>query len=450
MNDFDYISIIIIYILILCIIVLTKIIDIRKSKRKIKMIDFLDFYYILIFFITPILCLIQIRNGTMSTYQRNLFMTTDARYFLIVLLLAIIGYIFIHLGYRIKIIGKGIKNIDVKNKKFFMVSVLLMCIGTGALLLWTKAYGMPWDIFPYASQIRSGVVEIYNPFTFVKPFCYFSVIATYNFIIIWESKKWKLNFSVSLCLAISIFSSIIFLIANDGRMLMLIYVLVPLIYFLLKRKRKIPIVKLAIISILMLLIVGNIDKFTYLIRNHEKSTRETNDSISSIIVDEFSYTYSNSVNFLYMKEKGIIQGFTELNDLYNIIFSWIPERFTPDNVVTLFERNTSYYDNASGTLPTDLITASLYKFGYIGIFIIPVLVGILIRILDEYFQKNTDSFKEMFFILVSIYLPLRLVAYYDLSNILFGCFYIIISYILVIMSNKNRGGKIENECTIED
>lgn len=442
MNNFDYISICIIYSIILGVVTIPKIINIVKTRRKIKMIDFLDFYYILIFFIVPILCLIQLKTKTMSTYQKNLFMTNDIKYFLIVLILAVFGYIFIHLGYSIRIKVKNVKNIiDVGNKKFLLISIIIMCIGTSALLLWTKVYGMPWDVFPYASAIRSGVVEIYNPFTFVKPFCYFSIIATYNFIIIWENKKWKLNLVIIFSLAISVFSSIIFIIANDGRMLMLIYVLVPLFYFLLKNG--IPIKTIIIVSVLMLLAAGNIDKFTYLVRNGKESTKEKNNSISSILVNEFSYTYSNSVNFLYMKDKNIVDRFTELNDLYNMIFSWVPERITPDNVITLFERNTKYYDNATGNLPTDFITASLYKFGYAGILILSIFVGILIRILDEYFLKNNDPFHRIFFMLISVYIPLRLVAYYDLSTILFGAFYMIISYVMVIITCKNKENNIK-------
>lgn len=434
----DTILIILMYMFITILILYKEIKEIKKYK-KVKMHNYISFFIILFYCITPIIYLISKNINDAETTFSSKYMTEQAKYYYLAVLMTLVTYIFFRLGNKIKVYkrnDKDLKIINIESRSFVVASIILCFIGWFALILWTRVYGMPWDIFPYASQIRSGIVKIDNPFTFVKPLCPILIIASYCFFLILIETKKKNKFIYAIFFIISVIGSVIYSIANDGRLMMILFILVPVLYVIFRKNKKINFVKLSILAIITLIILGNLDNITYYIRNGKIREKENESSISEIVLNELDFVHMNVINTLYMRENGIITEYTWLQDLKNIVYSWVPERFKPESVVTLYELNTSKYNNLSGTLPTDLITAGIYEYGSWLFFILPLIVGMLIKFLETKLTCSDDKFREIIMILLSVYLGLKVVGYYDLSIIIFGVFYIVVSYIIVLIMNN--------------
>ena len=74
----------------------------------------------------------------------------------------------------------------------------------------------------------------------------------------------------------------------------------------------------------------------------------------------------------------------------------------------------------------------------------PIFIAYLICLLERILKKIKSEYADLIYTLCGCYLSLRLIAYYDLSDNLFSCFYIIISYVLFYVfsakSEKSKGG----------
>lgn len=431
LNSIDIIILSFAYIIFSIIIVIDIIIDINKF-HKIKIFSFFKIFYLITYGITP---LVSINVMKFDKYTIN-YITTEIKYYYISLLVSILFYIIfrICLYFFAKIKEKKIKKylIKIDSSRFYIISVIFMFIGAFSQYMWTKAYGYPFGIIKYANLIRSGYSPIVNKYTFFKPLCYFSLISFYQFFIIFMKNK---KIITSLFMTYSLFNSMILILANDGRMLLLIFFLVIALYFINENIKIINlkfIVKIVLCAIIALVLLGNIDNFTYYIRNGIKRENSSNNGIINIIYNEFSFTHKNNINVLYLKDNNRLVKSTEKGDIKNIILAWIPERYKEDSK-TLFDINTDNYSNISGQIPTDIISASIYKFSYLGIIIIPIVVNFILYFIEAILSKYNSEFIKIMYNLIGTYVALRLVDYYDLSTIIFGCFYIIISLFLVII-----------------
>lgn len=437
----DYIIIIFLYAVLATVSIILEIKNIKKNN-KLKIINFFRIYYILVYFVVPIFCLIYI--DTINTYEKYNYVSFEdeghIKYFYIVLLFSTLGYIFFNIGRKINILkikeAKDTKEVAQNPNKLLFSTFLILIIGWVALFLWTYAYGSLTGIFKYASAIRSGYVEIYNKFTFLKPFCPFVLMSFYLFFIqLLESKEEKIVYKIILLvgLILSLIGSYIYIIANDGRMLMLIFFLVVIMYYIDYKKIKIniyTIIILLVVSICAIMLLGKLDTITSYIRLGSKIETEKSNPAETL-ANEFKFTYFNSLNVIYFRSNNIYTGSTELEDIKSTLLAWIPTSMKPDNVTNLYDFNTSFYNGSVGQMPTDLLTAAIYKFDYMGVAILPLIIGILVKALESIFiNKNSSYFKLMYYLL-SIYLGLRFIAYYDLSQILFGSFYIIVTYMII-------------------
>ena len=433
MEKIDQIFLIILYVIFLCFILFNICLKIKKDKQ-IKIKTFFEVYYLIIYGLTPVISIIFINyNNTVNSF----FYTRNVKYYYSLFFVTVIFYFIYHFFDRMQFsVGdmknkcKEFKQIDTSSDRFFFVTILLSFIGLFSLILWTRAFGMPWDIIKYANVIRSGRSPIYNKFTFVKPFCSFLTIAFYNNLIIAKKTRFKLlNF---IDLVLNFIFSIIFLLANDSRMFILIFFLcIVLLYknkninFNLK-----TVCTYVIIAIFTLSILGGLDNFTYYLRNNKFSESESNSKFYEVIEEEFTYTYRNGINVLYFYDNYKLPSIHIFKDLKNIIFSWVPDRFKPD-LEGLSELNTSYYIGTTGAMPTDLITASIYKFHLFGIFIMPLFMNFLLNSIENFFKKYNSEYMYMIYNLIGCSICLRFVGYYDLADNLFSAFYIIVSTFIV-------------------
>lgn len=432
-DKYNLIILMFLYVVTFLISLLRLVYNLRKNSLRVS--TFFEVYYILVYFITPICCLLN--NGK----KINVYNTTnEVKYFYFTYVIAIIGYIFLNVGINLKFKTKLKTRKEPNN--ILLSAFVLMIIGSVSLYLWTKVYGSMTGIFRYASQIRSGIVKIYNPYTFLKPLCPTVIIAFFIFYYqLFEFKNNKIykNLFIFVGLVISGIGTYIYLIANDGRLMILIVLLVLILYTFNRNNKMVSkkaVLGYAILAIITIFILSNLNSITANIRGKITNVEKSNSTIIQIIANEFGYTYSNVINVMHGKSNGIIDGNTLLNDIKSAFFAWVPIRLKPKNIINLYDYNTSFYPGIIGQLPTDLLSAGMYEFGYIGIIILPLLVGIVSNLLNKYFWNKEVKFYVIMFYLISMYVGLRFIAYYDFSQILFGTLYIFISFIIIKVLNR--------------
>ncbi len=408
-----------------------------NNDQKIKTFSYIKIFYFISYCVTPILSIIFYSPSTLS-YK---YISTNVKYFYLSYLISIVFYLLLKKSYdllkKVKVNdNKANYQLNINSTRFLMVSFMFLIIGSLSVYLWVKVYGYPFGMFKYASSIRSGIITIYNKYTFLKPLCYFSIISSYAFFLCLLSRK---NTIVSLlCFLFAVFNSFVLIISNDGRMLILIYVLTFILFYINKNiklnlKNIIGIILVGIVSIILLGQSNDILRYV-------KGTKRLGDSENNIfktVGDEFSFVHMNNINVLYLKENNALSTSTEINDIKNVFLAWIPERFK-ENSKNLFDINTSNYYNISGQIPTDAITASIYKFGFFGILILPFVISIIAFLIERFFSKYDSIFMSFIYNLVGVYFGLRVIAYYDLSVIIFGCFYIIIGLIVYCLFCRER------------
>ena len=430
MSNFDIIFLVFLYVILSLLLIITIIKNIKEHK-KITIYIFFLIYFLLVYGITPIVSILYIHiKDIINSY----YFTKDVSYYYLLFFITIIFLFLFLFFYKLlsKVNKKNLikKEINVQSNSFFITTLFISLLGIVSLVLWTKAYGKPWDIIKYANAIRSGYSPIYNNLTFLKPFCSLIIVAFYANVSMLKKTKFKfLNF---LDMMINLFFSIIYLLANDGRMFMLVFILTIFLYRKNKNlKLKPKIVSMyIIIGLITISALGRLDDLTYYIRNGKENINNSQLSLSNVIHNEFTFTYRNGINVLYLNNNYNLE-IHEFKDIKNIAFAWVPERFNR-NKENLTKINTSYYYNAIGVIPTDIITASIFKFNYVGVVIMPFIVSCLLHMLENFFSKYNSSYMDIMYNFVACNICLRFIAYYDLSDILYSSFYLIISFIIII------------------
>lgn len=428
LDQMDRIILIIIYSLFFAII-LTGILKRIKREEKISIISFFEIYYMLFYIFVPTIVLVFFE----SIELKIPFFSYSRKYFYCALIFSIIFYIAFSCSLKIKLKKRRCYEekqlINTNSVNFLIANIIITFIGMISIYLWTKAYGKPWDIIKYASRIRSGHVVIYNKFTFLKPFCYFSIAGFYNNIIFKNKKYSIIN---KFLFTINILCSALFVLANDSRSFILSIVLCLIMYKLNKKlKINIKLVsKFILIFICLIFFFGKIDTFTYRIRNKEWKKND-NSKIINIITDNFAFTYTNVINIQYLIDIGEYNKSSEIDDIKMICMAWIPTRYKSENTSNLFEKNTSYYEAFSGTVPTDIITASIYKFNYFGLVFMPIFISLLLKKLEDSLSREKSDYSFMIYNIVASSVCQTLVDGYDLSFVLHAYFYLIVTYLIV-------------------
>ena len=436
----DYILLYMLYIVLSIIIMIVELYRIKKNK-SLTLINFFMFFFLVIYCIVPMCCLKYISKGLELRHSDNIFSNEVYIEYIFV----VISYIVVNLGYnlipKVKENKKIEEKINVDSKYFYIASVIILLLGWMALLLFTKVYGSIFGIIKYASDIRNGIVVINNPYTFVYPICQFVLFASYMFLMILLNSKERKKifvFNTFLLLLLSIFGSIVFFVADDGRMKMITYFLVMLFCIYHNRFKKIDVKNLLILimtGLVILTFINKYDELSYYIKNGIYKNSNSNDSgIIATFVREYSYTYTNGLNIIKRKKSGEKYELRIKENIKAIVVSFLPKRIKKQlNVTDLGDYNTSFYTDTRGEIPTDLITASIYTWGYIGIIITPILMGIAIKLIDRVFlrYKELDGYYRILFYIFAWRETIKYVAYYDLSELIYNMSYIILTYCIV-------------------
>lgn len=413
-------------------IVLYTFFDLKKSKSKFQIIFFINMFYSIIYGFAPaVICLYVYNNGGNESPLNYIYFTPEGIYYIILFLFSsIIGFIGINFGYRIKCNTKVAKSKNITKKGIRIAAFFLMIIGWLSLLLWTKVYGGPIGILPYANALRAGRdIGIYNPWSFMMKLCPFLQFSTYMFFSYFLTKKNKIDLIMFLFSGVGAF---LYILANSSRMhFALFFVMLILIYAGHHKLSMKMYIFLCIVGFLSLVVMHMGESMMRVLQNDTiNQSSEGTFNLAEILRNEFFFPMSSFQTYMNSANDGKI-GIRILIDIQNAFFSWLPSRFKPSGLVgleatnTILNRGTTLY----GGLPTDFITTCFYELGLFGLFIFPVLFGYLAKIFERRLRMlfSDDYFKVIY--VLGVFYFVKAIGYGDPANIMSNIFFLVWGHI---------------------
>jgi hypothetical protein len=251
--------------------------------------------------------------------------------------------------------------------------------------LYTRVYGGFLGILDFSRLIRSAIFLVENKFSFLRPFGGLALFASYGFFGLCLVNK--RNIFVWLGLFLSIPFSLYILYSWMGRIGFLTYIMTFILGILLFCKRK-PIFLLLNGFIILFLILSGA-YVTSLWFNLKPA-----DNLVLFIARELSFPF---VSFFAQLDYG-----ENLYQLFKDLFL-APIYLLPSSLWTKWVENVSQVNTAlimgapkgeqgiKGGIPVDLLTLGLMQVSIFGIFIVGVIYGVFLKIL----QRLIDSIQNL-------------------------------------------------------
>ena len=140
-------------------------VDIIKEisiNKKVTLITYFKIYYF-VFLITPPIFILLNFNSDLLVYYASKEILYYYSTFAIITMFYLVLCIFSSKK-KINSVKSEYKYIIDGNSKYLLfVNVVFALVGFASLMLWTKAYGRPWDMIKYANKVRSGYIVDHNP-----------------------------------------------------------------------------------------------------------------------------------------------------------------------------------------------------------------------------------------------------------------------------------------------
>lgn len=438
----SHLNIISFFYIIFSIVALTFVILNIVEHHKISIMNMCSIMFILLLCVVPAIILIGYINGERGTsnikFDINIIST-----FYTQLVLTLLGYFFLHLGYKIK--QKNIKIVKVThNEKLLLICSIFSIISTVSLFLWASGFGGIRELIINANAIRAGFISSTNSFSFFKHFVPLSLMSSwmlFNIMVKNEIKKVSKRILVLFLLLCSIVLSFIYIQANDGRMLLAVYVFLFFVqYFKYKyESKKIStasmIFRFIIIFITVVVLLFSADAILMLLRNGTYINSEAT-NFTSIISKEFSFIISGTQTALIYDASGESK-FMLINDVINGLFAWLPTSLKPILLEDVWDFNTRLIASGIyGQTPTTIIAQSVYDLSIVGIVIIPFIYGFIIKKTEKILEcREGSAFFETIYIVLGYYLC-KGIPYFSCYNILINTFFIFIAILIYNLVQK--------------
>ena len=368
-------------------------------------------------------------------------------YHYLALFFTLICFYMFKLGYFNKQKVYHLKSSLSKGKMYFLLFFLTL-VSILSLILWASDFGGLSLLIKNSNGIRAGYIVGTGNKSFFKHFVPSSMIVSLTLFHIIFLKREEKNTLIKIVniflLLFSFIISYIYILANDGRMLAVTYLL---LFFLLKinydfkfkNKGVASTIILGIfLSVIAIIVIINGDFFLNIIKGKPNNDihYKLSDNYLKTITSEFSFIMQGVFQAINARFEGKAH-YLIVNDVVNGILAWLPSNLKPINLVDVWDYNTILINsNIYGQAPTTIVAQSFYDLGFLGIFIIPYVYGTITRkfecILNSY---SNDSFIDAIYISLGFNLAKGLV-YFSFYNIMLNIFYIFFSYIIYIVIKK--------------
>lgn len=362
----------------------------------------------------------------------------------------ILVYLMFGFGYKIKQRDIPLKD-GTMDQNVVLISTIFTIISFVALVLWASGFGGINQLINDANSIRAGFIGSSSNVAFFKhfvPLSMLSVFLLFYYLFIDDSNKGKRKVIYAIILFVpSIIISVVYILANDGRMLAGIFIM---LLFLLKLKNDYEIkgvslkyifFKLFVITVIVALLILNADNIFRLFRGTQILNSNETNSILKTITKEFSFIVTGL-------QTAIVNRFNETaefmlkNDIGNGIFAWLPTSLKPVSYVDVWDYNTKLINSGGyGQAPTSIVAQSLYDFGMIGCIIIPAFYGFIVRKVEKILNSYpNNTFMSTIYIVLGFYLA-KGMAYFSMYNIMMNIFFIVVACIIYWMMKKITLGR---------
>ena len=329
---------------------------------------------------------------------------------------------------------------EYSDNKTLYIGIILLIIGLIADYLYLRVYGGYTGYLVYANAVRSGVISVSNPFSFMIAFRDCIVFASYLFFS--QIKKNNIfSFGKLFLFLFSAFFALRVLYSNSGRLSILIYFIVILAYALLN-KRDIAYVNFKTIVIA---IIGGIAFFVALIFIGNMLSRNISNNMTMQITKEISFIY---VNFIGVLRNLKFDDWRFLIDTIIFPIYLLPSSIwkvkmgvsTASTVNTFLVSGTvKGAQGVYGEMPVDFVSLSYMQLGVIGIFILPIVYAFLFSWIYKYSEmiqdRNTRKMLKYYIIIVG---GVESVVYADPQHIMSRLFSFVILMILYRASTRVR------------
>jgi len=323
------------------------------------------------------------------------------------------------------------------SRRLFRSGVIALVIGWICLILWTRAYGSIENFIVNASLIRSGRGKVYNSLAFFKQFVRILPISLYAFVsaYCYEQPKRLKKIKYIIVFLISIVGNYYYFMASDSRVT-IIYIGMAILMIYLRHRKKEKIGRYLFmtgvtIGILLFLTMFA-DTYTHYVRYGIWESNST--GIIDSLTKEFKFLCASDMKASKVWYEGNLH-YKIGDDLVNAATSWIPERFIPFAIPdTVWTYNTNLFGSvSSGTLPSSLVSTSIYEFGMLGVVIFPFCFGIVAGYADKrLWKKSSVVYADVYYgLLVGIFV--QMVSHNQISTFVMSMFpgflFFIISYL---------------------
>lgn len=353
-------------------------------------------------------------------------------------ILTIVAYVMFGFGYKIK--QRGVRDHYCETRtKVLLLSTLCIGISIISLVLWASVFCGISQLLIDANSIRAGFIGSSGGKTFFKHFVPLSLLSSfllYNYLFVERSYERAIEAVYAFVLLVpSIFISFVYIIANDGRMLAGIYLL---LFFMIQMKYSYEIQGRSLRKIGFGLLILCVAASIIIIKSDEIFRILKGATVVATQKRGFLYTITNEFSFI---QSGLLtsivtrveetRSLTIVNDIINGLFAWLPTSLKPIIMDDVWDINTALLNSGSyGQAPTTIVAQSVYDLGIMGVFVIPAFYGFIIRKLENIIESyKGDVFLSTIYVVLGFYLGKGL-AYFSLYNIMMNIFFIVFGCVI--------------------
>lgn len=321
---------------------------------------------------------------------------------------------------------------------------LLFAFAFLSYVLYARAYGGFGGLLYYANVIRSGILLVNNPFSFLQRFGGFAFFASFIFFSLLidkgregtRTKSSIAGFIMSFCFSLYV------LYSWDGRVAFMVYLLVFILGLIMYRSKSLIRLagRLSIILVLGLVLIVVFDRL--LNRSPEGM------SITRLFVKELSFPSAAFITWLGNDT------FRWFKDILFAPFYLLPSRIWRNmlgmdtaSMLLTYDFWGAYKGEAgvTGSVPADLLTFSYMQAHIAGVVIVGLLVGAVICFLQQLQDRiPLDSLRAVIGSNILLNLVILTVPYGEPYHILTRSFYLIGGLILIfIIFARHRKKYIE-------
>lgn len=306
-------------------------------------------------------------------------------------------------------------------------------IGIASLYLWSRAYGGVFNLISVAAAVRSGLSSVNNGIAFFKHPARLVLLTSFSSLLMIKHSFCKVQNGIIFTLSVAF--SVLFLLANDGRLSFLLYFIVIIfITFSVFDGRQFSgkhVIFLMAIGVFGMFFVLELDSITSYIR-HGIVINASDESFFKSIMDEFAYVMISGQK---STEQALSGTFLIFNDVLNGITAWLPSSLKPFELIDVWDYNTNISTyKFFGQFPCDFVSTAIYDLSYIGPVVFGIFWGSILKKVEK-MRCDDSPFKLVCYYALSLRF-FRIVDYCSLYDFILGIFSLVV-FTIVYVAYKN-------------